>query len=132
MLQTGIVIHMGAVRLVGCSTLLLFILYPQNHHTYTYNNHGRLPLVGLFTQSWLLKTLLKLCKIMTAQVKTNLFLVEAMTFVTQLKLIIKTSWNGVKNWKHIPISHVSLLRVTHFRRRLMWLTGRILFSLSQM
>uniref|UniRef100_K1R174 Uncharacterized protein n=1 Tax=Magallana gigas TaxID=29159 RepID=K1R174_MAGGI len=38
--STGIVIHMGAVRLVGCSTLLLFILYPQNHHTYTYNNHA--------------------------------------------------------------------------------------------
>ncbi|XP_065923463.1 uncharacterized protein [Magallana gigas] len=37
--KTGIVIHMGAVRLVGCSPLLLFILYPQNHHTYTYNNH---------------------------------------------------------------------------------------------
>lgn len=47
---------------------------------------------------------------------TNLFLVETMTFVTQLKLIIKTSRNGVKNWKHILIYHVSLLRVTHFRR----------------
>lgn len=31
---------MGAVRLVGCSTLMLFILYPQRHHIYTYIKHG--------------------------------------------------------------------------------------------
>lgn len=30
---------MGVVRLVGCSTLLLFILYPQRHHSYTYIKH---------------------------------------------------------------------------------------------
>lgn len=30
---------MGSIRLVGCSTLLVFILYPQSHHTYTYSKH---------------------------------------------------------------------------------------------
>ncbi|XP_052684731.1 uncharacterized protein LOC128164781 [Crassostrea angulata] len=65
---------------------------------------------------------------MTAQIKTNLFLVEAMTFVTQLKLIIKTSRNGVKNWKHIPISHVVTF-IRRFRRFVRIGTAIVLLAL---